>query len=496
MALRSILLQKRIEDKKKTQRKLKKELEALRGKTVGFKAQERKLREALEEVTEDTPAEDRKAIEEAVEEHDEAIQEHNSQIAELEEKIQQISQDISQMDDELKELEDNAENAIIGDPIPDTQFSRTRERMEPMQYRTKFFGMNLQERNAFFANNEVKEFLRRVRQIGHEKRAVKGAELTIPEVMLSLLRENIENYSKLLRHINLKTIRGTARQPIMGTIPEAVWTEMRGVLNELDLEFNQVVFDGYKVGGFFALHNSDLEDSDENLASAVMTALGQAIGYALDKAILYGKGSNSKMPLGIVTDLASTVQPSDYPDDGPAWTDLSMSNIVKMDSTLTEAKFYSQFVLNASIPKHKYSNGERFWAMNEQTYSLILSKSVMANMAGAFVSSVGMTMPIIGGDIVLLDFIPDGDIIGGYGDMYTLVQRSEIELAQSEHYRFIQDQTVFKGTARYDGRPVMRNSFVVINIKNTAPTTSLTFAEDKANKADEPIKASETSREL
>jgi len=484
MALRSILLQKRIEEKRKAGRKLKSELEALRGKSAGFRARERKLREALEEVTEDTPAEDRKAIEEAVEQHDEAIQEHEGQIADLEKKIQQIDQDISQMDGELKELEDNAEGVTVSDPLPETQFSRKRARTEPMQYRTKFFGMSLQERNAFFANGEVRDFLRRVRQIGREKRAVKGAELTIPEVMLSLLRENIENYSKLLSHVNLKTIKGTARQPIMGTIPEAVWTEMRGALNELDLEFNQVVFDGYKVGGFFALHNSDLEDSDENLASEVMTALGQAIGYALDKAILYGKGSSSKMPLGIVTDLAATAQPSDYPDGGPAWVDLSASNLVKMDSSLTEAQFYSQLVLNASIPKHKYSSGNRFWAMNEQTHSLILSKSVMANMAGAFVSSVGMTMPIIGGDIELLDFIPEGDIIGGYGDMYTLVQRAEIELAQSEHYRFIQDQTVFKGTARYDGRPVIRDSFVVINIKNTAPTTALDFAEDKANRTE------------
>ena len=482
MALKTILLQKRIEDKKKASRKLKEDLEVLRGKSAGFEARERELREALEEITEDTPADDRQAIEEAVEEHDEAIQEHENQITEIEEKIQQINQEISQMDSELKELEDNASGAAAGNATPSGETSGERRREVTMAYRTKFFGMTLQERSAFFANTEVKDFLKRVRQIGYEKRAVKGVELTIPEVMLELLRENIENYSKLIKHVNLKTIKGTARQPIMGTIPEAVWTEMRGVLNELDLEFNQVVFDGYKVGGFFALHNSDLEDSDEALASEVMTALGQAIGYALDKAILYGKGSASKMPLGIVTDLALSSQPTDYPDDAPEWVDLSSSNLVKMDSTLSESKFYSQLILNAAIPKHKYSNGKRFWAMNEQTHSLILSKSVMANMAGAFVSSVGMTMPIIGGDIELLDFIPDGDIIGGYGDMYTLVQRADIQLAQSEHYRFIQDQTIFKGTARYDGRPVMRNSFVVINIKNTAPTTSLTFAEDKANK--------------
>ena len=85
-------------------------------------------------------------------------------------------------------------------------------------------------------------------------------------------------------------------------------------------------------------------------------------------------------------------------------------------------------------------------------------------------------MPIIGGDIVLLDFIPDGDIIGGYGSLYLLAERAGTTLAQSEHVRFIEDQTVFKGTARYDGTPVFGEGFVGINIKNAAPTTTMTFA--------------------
>ena len=35
--------------------------------------------------------------------------------------------------------------------------------------------------------------------------------------------------------------------------------------------------------------------------------------------------------------------------------------------------------------------------------------------------------------------------------------------------------------ARYDGKPVFANAFVVINFNNTSPTTTATFAEDYAN---------------
>ena len=36
-------------------------------------------------------------------------------------------------------------------------------------------------------------------------------------------------------------------------------------------------------------------------------------------------------------------------------------------------------------------------------------------------------------------------------------------------------------TARYDGRPVFGESFIVVNYANTSPTTSASFAEDTAN---------------
>ena len=54
-------------------------------------------------------------------------------------------------------------------------------------------------------------------------------------------------------------------------------------------------------------------------------------------------------------------------------------------------------------------------------------------------------------------------------------------IEQSREVQFIQDNTVFKGKMRADGLPDIAEAFVAININNSTPTTSLTFAADGAN---------------
>ncbi|MBQ1788798.1 MAG: Ig-like domain-containing protein [Oscillospiraceae bacterium] len=46
---------------------------------------------------------------------------------------------------------------------------------------------------------------------------------------------------------------------------------------------------------------------------------------------------------------------------------------------------------------------------------------------------------------------------------------------------FLSDQTVFKGTTRWDGKPVIAEAFVLIGIDGTNPTTSAAFVTDTAN---------------
>lgn len=463
MALKALLLRKKLDDKKKN-------LEALRGEDADFQRREAELETAIGEA--ENP-EDQQAVEALVGEFDADKQAHEGAKNTLTREIAELEQQLA--DEEGKQPPANPAGHEEKPPKEDEE--RKDGTIMSMKHRD-FFGLDIQRRDQFLAREDVKDFLQRVRSLVKEKRSVSGAELTIPDVVLELIRVAIPRYSKLIARVNLKPVPGTARQNIMGTVPEAVWTEACASLNELDLYFNQVEVDAYKVGGFIAVCNATLEDSDLNLATEIMDALGQAIGYALDKAIVYGTGK--KMPQGIVTRLAQTAKPENWDNNAPEWKDLSTSNVITITGK-TGLELYRELILRSGAADHTYSRGPLTWMMNERTRNTLAAEALSINAAGAIVSGQGNTMPVLGGDIVELDFIPDGDIVFGYLDLYLLVQRAGAQLAASEHVRFLEDQTVFKGTARYDGEPVCGEAFGVMNIGGATPTTTVPFAPDKAN---------------
>lgn len=474
MALKQLVLRKRING-------LKSQLEALRTNGAGFetrsaemKKREAEIEAAVNEVTDETSAEDKAAVDAEVDQFDLDQKALETEQAANGTSKKKIEDEISALETELTEVEARSKT-------PPTIPTKSEERKGELNMSKRYnFGMTGEARSAYLARDEVKDFYTRVRGMIGEKRSVTGAELNIPTITLSLLRDNLDRYSKLIARVMVKAIAGKARQSIMGTIPEAVWTEAVAKLNELTISFAQIEMDGFKVGGFIPIPNSTLEDSDVELAGTVEDALGQAIGLAVDKAILFGTGT--KMPLGIATRLAQTVVPTDWPTASPTWTDLHTSHIIKLDPTGKAADaFFSELILDLGKVNGHYATGGTFWAMNRNTKMTLMAKSINFNAAGALVAGANNTMPIEGGTIDELDFMKDGDIIGGFGSLYILAERAGANIAVSDQAMFVEDQTVFKGTARYDGKPVFGEGFVAININNLAPTTTATFPGDAAN---------------
>lgn len=461
MALKVLLMRSKLDAKKKA-------LEALRQKDADFERREAELETAISEMTEETSEEDRQAIEGQAEALEQEKESHNADKTALETEITNLENEIAEEEKKNSKLPaTKAEGA-----------ENERRRQGEMETRTKFFGMSRQERDAFFAKEDVKTFLNQVRTCIREKRALNNAGLTIPDVMLELLKEKVTETSKLVRRVTRRPVAGTARQVIMGEIPEAIWTEMCATLNEMDLGFNDTEVDGYKVGGFFAVCNAVLEDNDVNLASEIINALGKAIGKALDKAIIYGTGV--KMPLGIVTRLAQKTKPSDYLDTAREWKDLSTSHIIT-GTGATGLKLFQEIVKNSGVVENDYFESGLTWVMSKKTHMELMVQSMEKNLNAAIVAGINNNMPVVGGEIVELPFVPDGNYIVGYFDAYLLAERAGTTIGQSEHVRFIEDQTVFKGTARYDGKPVIAEAFAVGSLTTDAPGTSVTFPQDKAN---------------
>lgn len=463
--LKVLMLRKELDDKKTL-------LEALRAKNADFEKREAELKDAIAEAqTED----EKNVVRDAVNTYESEKKEHDQAITDLDEEVRKL-------ETELDELENNqdppAEPAADPEPTPEPEARKERTAMN-MKTRAVFKGMTREERTVMMQREDVKGFLDAVRTGIREKRALDNVGLLVPEVVLPLLRENILEYSKLYKHVNVVTVSGEARQPVMGTIPEAVWTDCCANLNEMSLVFNDVEINCWKVAGYYAICNANIEDSDIDLLGEIIISLGAGIGLALDKAILYGTGT--RMPLGVVARLAQTEQPADYPKTARPWVNLSGSNIKTIATTAKGVDLFAEIIMAFGAAKGKYSRGEKVFVMNDTTYTYLTAQALAVDAAGALVTGVNGRMPAIGGIIEVLDFIPDNVIIGGYYDLYLLGERAGQKFATSEHVFFLQDKTVMKGTARYDGKPSIAEGFVAIGLDGTTPTAEMTFAPDDAN---------------
>lgn len=476
MALKAIMLRSKI-DKKRS------ELNALLEKDADFEAREAELEQAIEEAQTE---EEQQTVSEQVEAFETEKTEHEESKARLNEEIAGLENELAATETEPPVRTVAPVKKPIRKERKGVEMITRDIRKLPMSVRA-FDSLPMETRENIVEREDVKAFLSKIRSMKGSTRAITGGDLEIPVVFLELISENMYRYSKLLNRVRVRSVPGQARQTIAGTVPEAIWTEMCGAINELSFVFNQVTLDGYKVAGYVPVCNSLLEDTVSNLdlASWIVEMISESIGLAEDKAILYGKGASSHMPLGIVTRLAQEDQPSGYPANAPAWVDLHESNILSINGdSMTGAQFWSALTLAAGNTFTRYSRGNQFWAMNSRTYAKLKSKLITFTASGDIVANLYGNLPIITGDVDVLEFIPDGDIIGGYGDLYVWADRADIRIDQSEHVQFIQDNTVFRGKARADGMPIIPGAFVAININNTDVTTAMDFAADTANDAD------------
>lgn len=469
MSLRTLMIRTSLDRKNA-------ELEELLSQDGAFAARETEIAEMIGEAV--TP-EEREAVEAAVSSFEEDHSAHVSAMTALRTEIAGLQQQL----DTIEAQTPPAPAQTAAEPINernDSPMNTINIRSLPMTVRA-FDALPMAQRQETLAREDVKAFLGGLRAMKGAQASISGGELTIPITFLDLIAENMYRYSKLLNRVRVRNVDGQARQTIAGTVPEAVWTEMCGIINELTFKFNQITLDGYKVAGFVPVCNSLLEDNDVNLASWIVEMISESVGLAMDKAILYGKGPAYHQPLGIVTRLAQESKPAGYPDTAPEWVDLHTTNILSIAANKTGAEFWAALTVAAGNTFTRYARGRQFWAMNSKTYALLKSKAITFTASGDVVANVYGLLPIVTGDIDILEFMPDNDIVGGYGDLYLLAQRAGMTIEASREVQFIQDNTVFKGKMRADGAPAIAGAFVAININGSTPATSMLFAADSAN---------------
>lgn len=216
------------------------QLKQLRTRRKQLRADESALQEQVDALEEITPE-----LEQQIEDLTTQQTETDDQIADIQDQIDDLSEQIDQLEEQPPaDPIDDGGNGARGRPAP-AQRAVSRN----FSCRSRCFSSRV-ERDAFYAQTEVRDFLQRVRNIrGSGKRSVTGAELAIPTVVLDMIRDNLNEYSKLITKVRLRTVSGRSRQNVMGEIPEGVWMEMKGALNNIEFALTELEMDGYKVGG-------------------------------------------------------------------------------------------------------------------------------------------------------------------------------------------------------------------------------------------------------
>ena len=467
MALKVLVLRNRLTP-------LLEQLHALETVRDGFSAREAELEK---DISAASTEEERTAVEAAVEAFE---AERTTNASDLE----QVRAQIDQINDQIRALE--TEQTSPHNPVSnsDTRNSDNHERsFVPMNNTTerRWFGLTYAERDALMQSEQVRNFLQNVREARVQQRNVTGGGLGIPDGFLPILRDLTYQESKFLRFCYATPLRGTTRQNVAGIAPEAVWTEMSDALNELDIDFWQLTMDGFMVGGYVAVPNAELmDDSDLQLATSILQALAASIAKAIDKSIWFGVGG--KMPIGIITRLAATAKPDWWGAQQSDFTDLHTSHILKLDiASKMGVEFFQPLVAALAVAKPDYSNGTVVWTMNRKTHMDLMSRALAYNSAAAMVAGVNNTMPVVGGEIIEWEVMPDNEIAGGYLSLYRSVEREGTLLDSNTSVKWLQNQTCFKGLQRRDGKPAIGEAFVLVNYANTQPTTTTVFGRDYAN---------------
>lgn len=348
-----------------------------------------------------------------------------------------IESEIADLEKELQEVNERAASSNKETKKADKGDS---EGMNRLQVR------ELLKTGEYFKRSEVKEFYDKFKNL----RAVTGGELLIPEVVINRIMEMLGDYSTLYPLVDKIRINGTARVIVDTDTSPASWVEQNAALPIGDVgTLATLDFDGFKVGKVTFIDNYLLQDSIINLDNYVTSKIARAISLALDIAILNGTGVAGKQPAGILPAIP-TVNRVTVAEGAPLADFIKPIGLI--DTGLDQV-------------------GEITAVMRRSTYyAYFLTYSININGNGDYVGTLpNLTRPdLLGIPVVFNNSMASDQVLYGEFDKYTLVERENITIDNSDQVRFVEDQTAFRGKGRFDGKPTKAEAFVLLTITPAA----------------------------
>jgi HK97 family phage major capsid protein len=381
---------------------------------------------------------------------DEEIAAVEEEVGKLEAQKGELEQKKSKLQGEIEALEGELEQLNAKPPSGEQRSDQNQKRGESQVAKEYHISQvrKMLETGEYFQLPEVREFYEKFKNL----RAVAGGELTIPQVIINRILEIVGDYTTLYPRVDKIRVSGTARILIDTDTTPATWIEMSGAIPTGDVgTITNVDFDGFKVGKVTFVDNYLLQDSIINLDDYVVRKIARAIAKALDLAILKGTGSANKQPAGIIPAIPSGNQTTVTADEK------LLVNLLKNV---------------ALIDTGDDSVGEIVAVMKRKTYyDRLLEYTINVNAQGNVVGKLpNLTQPdLCGLPVVFNQFMDDDKVLFAVLDQYTMVIREDISIDRSEHVKFVEDQMAFRGKGRFDGKPVRPAAFALVTIEDPVP---------------------------
>ena len=400
-----------------------KERDLLKEENIKFEKRESEIAKAIEEMTEETPMEDREVVEKEVADFGEEKEELLEKKKKLEEQIKEIEDEILALEEETEEVEEVVEK------------EETKEVEEKTEARGAFMTKKLNKRervHAIVEQDENKRFFEDLKTVvlQREIKGITNAQMLIPDTVFTEIVKRVEEYGSLVSIVDSFRIKGSSRFRFVEGKAVLSWTECCSPLEETTLGgVREITLDCFKLGGYAFLCKAFVEDSMINVADYVLDVFASAYAEHLDKAIYDGKGELSKQPEGIATAVKDTKEVKNVLD------------IVKAVGLLEKGK------------------GEPTVAMNKKTYyNNLLDEIFNLTSDGKFVYALSDKLPD-GTKIVYSDAIPEGEILCGYFKEYKLPIRAEMVFDSTDQVRWIEEEIGYKISGRVDGKVTDKKYF-------------------------------------
>jgi HK97 family phage major capsid protein len=234
----------------------------------------------------------------------------------------------------------------------------------------------------------------------------------------------------------------------------AVWESEAGEIDESEPRWRMVKLMANKLAAYSLASNELIADSPQSVESILTTMFGRAIGSKENYGFLRGDGVQK--PLGVLNSGAVI-----------SGTRSAASTVALADLSQMMSDF---------LPS---SWGKGVWLANptvaDQLIQLVSSPlSWMENVRDA-----GVPMKLLGMPLYFTGALPSlgttGDILLIDPSYYLIGDRQGIEIAYSEHYKFVNDQGTWRVTARLDGQPWIDNYVTLEDASTTvSPFVTLT----------------------